>query len=139
MLGVAGLGFAYRVAGQLANRTVILVSRERIRIENGPVAIQRVRTFAADEIDQLYCVLGRTEHFTWYDVYAQLADGNRVAWSAMSPIRPAPSFSSERWSAGSASSTDRSGARSRAARDESTTGTGTLARECTGPGTVTEQ
>ena len=78
VLGVAGLGFAYRVAGQLANRTVILVSRERIRIENGPVAIQRVRTFAADEIDQLYCVLGRTEHFTWYDVYAQLADGNRV-------------------------------------------------------------
>jgi hypothetical protein len=48
VLGIVGLALAYRVVGQFANGTTVLVSRERIRIEKSPIAIQRVRTFAAD-------------------------------------------------------------------------------------------
>jgi hypothetical protein len=77
LMGAAALVLLYRIAAQLANRTIILVRERRLEIDIRPIALRRSHSFHASDIDQIYCVAASNKYSTWYELWAQLAGGEK--------------------------------------------------------------
>jgi hypothetical protein len=77
VMGAAVLVLLYRIVAQAANRTIILVRDRRLEIDNRPIALRRSHSFHASDIDQIYCVAAWNRYSTWYELWAQLAGGEK--------------------------------------------------------------
>ena len=94
-LGGFALFVAFRLIGQLVNRTVVEVSGDQLHVQSGPLSLRAPPSLSRDEIVQLFCVAMPRGQGISYEVHAQLS-GGATAWLVLGIDDPERAFYLER-------------------------------------------